>query len=255
MMAHFLYLSMIPEALVASMLPAHGFGTYLAVGTKKRTRGQSIFVEVDPEFQSDSFPLDDVEKRCVPHPDGQPKHSVYLGIYRVLEHVPRSAMRDLYLVTPDGRVLELPSATELPEDPQGLHLYQEICPVHPLIASALSPQEFVRFITDPSRPIHVPRLCFAQLRLGALAQDPEGGDVGDLPYPHIDHLRDCLMQLRAQPDKHTKTVDRIQLQVCQYQAIQTGFFIGDQEGVTYYPFPSAEELEREHHDWWRSANV
>lgn len=254
-MACYLYLSMIPEALVASMLPPRVFGTYLAVGTKKRTRGQSIFVELDPEFRSDFFPLADLERRCVPHPDGQPKRSVYLGVYRVLEHVPREVMRSLYLVTPDGRVLELPPTPELPETSPGLHLYQEICPVHPRIVSTLPPQEFVRFITNPSQPIHVPRICFVQLRLGALAQDPEKGEVGDLPYSHIEHLRDCLMELRAQPDKHTKTVDRIQPQRCPYRAIENGFFIGDQEGLTYYRFPSVEELEREHYDWWRSASL
>lgn len=254
-MAHYLYLSMVPEALVASMLPPHAFGTYLAVGTRKRTRGQAVYVEVDPDFQSDFFRLADVEERCVPHPDGEPKHSVYLGIYRVLEHVPRTAMRSLYLVTPDGRALELTPAAEAPDASPGLHLYQEICPVHPLIASTHSPLEFTRFITDTSRPISVPRLAFVQLRLGALAQDPEGGKVGDLPYAHIDHLRDCLLQLRAQPEKPTKTVDRIQPQTIPYRAIETGFFIGDQQGVTYYPFPSVEELEREHFEWWRSANV
>ena len=254
-MAHRLYLSMIPEALVASMLPPREFGSYLAVGTRKRTRGQSIFVEVAPDFQSDFFPLGDVATRCVPHPDGQPKHSVYLGIYRALEHIPRSVARSLFLVTPDGRVLELPPAAEPPTASPGLHLYQEICPVHPRIASTLSPEEFVRFITGPSRAVHVPRLCFVQLRLGALAQDPEGGKIGDLPYSHLDHLRDCLTQLSAQPDKHTKTVDRIQPQTCPYRAIETGFFIGDQEGLTYYAFPSPAELERDHHDWWRSASV
>ena len=246
---------MVPEALVASMLPPHEFGAYLAVGTKKRTRGQSILVEVAPDFQSDFFPLSDVATRCVPHPDGEPKHSVYLGIYRVLEHIPRAQLRSLYLGTPDGRVLELPPAAEPPTASPGLHLYQEICPVHPRIASTLSPQEFVRIITDPARAVHVPRLCFVQLRLGALAQDPEGGRVGDLPYSHVDHLRHCLVQLRAQPDKHTNTIDRIQPQTCPYRAIETGFFIGDREGLTYHPFPSVEELERDHHDWWRSASL
>jgi len=88
-----------------------------------------------------------------------------------------------------------------------------------------------------------------------LAQDPQDGKVGDLPYRHIDHLSDCLLELGAQPEKHTKTVDRTQPQTCPYRAMETGFFIGDQEGLTYYPFPSVEELERDHHDWWRSATV
>lgn len=42
-MKRYLYLSLLPEALIASMLPPEEFGNYLAVGTKKRTRGQAIF--------------------------------------------------------------------------------------------------------------------------------------------------------------------------------------------------------------------
>jgi len=43
----FLYLSLIPEALIASMLPPLEFGTYLAVGTKKRTRGQAMYFSLE----------------------------------------------------------------------------------------------------------------------------------------------------------------------------------------------------------------
>ena len=42
---------------------------------------------------------------------------------------------------------------------------------------------------------------------------------------------------------------------CPYRAIETGFFLGDHDGLTYYPFASVEELERDHHDWWRSASL
>ena len=45
-MKTYLYLSLFPEALVASMLPPDDFETYLAVGTQKRTRGQAMFFEV-----------------------------------------------------------------------------------------------------------------------------------------------------------------------------------------------------------------
>ena len=37
--------------------------------------------------------------------------------------------------------------------------------------------------------------------------------------------------------------------------IASAFFLGDHDGLTYYPFPSVEELERDHHDWWRSASL
>ena len=80
-----LYLSMIPEALVASMLSPEEFGRYLAVGSHKRSSGAAIYFEVDPDFSSDFFDMNIVAERCVAHDDGTPKHSLYLGIYRVLE--------------------------------------------------------------------------------------------------------------------------------------------------------------------------
>ena len=83
-----LYFSMIPEALVASMLTPDEFGAYLATGTEKRTHGQAVFFDLSPGFKSDFFNLSDIEKRCVPRLDGSPKNSVYLSIYRVLEHIP-----------------------------------------------------------------------------------------------------------------------------------------------------------------------
>jgi hypothetical protein len=246
---------MVPEALVASMLPPKEFGTYLAVGTKKRTRGQAMFIELDPDYRNDFFPLEKLHERLVPHDDGQPKRSVYFGVYRVLEHLPRSVMGNLFLVTPDGRVLERSAEECVPEPRAGLHLYREVCPVHPLIVSTLGPTDFVNFITDPAQPVHLPRICFAELRLGDLARNPEHGDQGDLPYPHFQHLRDCLLELNQQPAKDNKTVDRIEPQTFPYRAIESGFFVGDPEGVTYYRFPTPEELDRDYHDWWRSANV
>ncbi len=103
----YLYLSLIPEALIASMLAPEEFGSYLAVGTKKRTLGQAMFFTVEGLEGSEAFDLKEAQRRCVPHPSGEPKHSVYLSIYRVLERVPVAALRDLHMVTPDGRVLAL----------------------------------------------------------------------------------------------------------------------------------------------------
>ncbi|MFO7958611.1 MAG: hypothetical protein R6X33_16095 [Candidatus Brocadiia bacterium] len=254
-MAKHIYLSMIPESLVVSMLPPEKFGAYLAVGTRKRSSGQAMFFEVDPGFRSDFFDLEAALDRCVPHPDGEPKHSVYAGIYRVLEHVPLSAVGDLWLATRDGRVLGLERGV-LPEQfPGTYHLYQEICPVHPLIASWLTPDKFCAFITDTSTPVSVPRICFVDLKLHGLADDPRNADVRDLPYANIEHLRDCLCQLDQQKGKHTKTVDRIQPQQFPYRCVRTGFYLGDQDGMLFYPFPSAEELETDYYAWWRSVNV
>jgi len=254
-MKTYLYLSLIPESLVASMLPPEDFGNYYAVGTKKRTRGQAIFFELDPNFKSDYFPLSDIEKKCVPHPDGNPKASVYLSIYRTLEHVPITALRKLYLVTDDGRVLGLEKREYQRETEKELHLYQQLAPVNPRIASNLCPIDFCRFVTDTSHPVSVPKLVFVELVLNGLATDPIHASSDNLPYPNIDHMRDCLVGLQEHPEKPTKTVIRYMQGDILYRTIKNGFFVGDQQDFFYYPMPSKEELEAKHFAWWRSAQT
>jgi len=249
-----LYVSMIPESLVASMLPPEQFGTYLAVGTRKRSRGQAMFFEITGELASDDFDFSTMAERCVPHADGQPKHSLYLGIYRVLERVPLDVFGSLWIATPGGHVLELKQGSVPSQFPGKCHLYQEICPVHPLIASSQAPDEFCRFVTDPGKSIFVPRICFVDLELGELSEDPEGGRADNLPYPHMEHVRDCLLDVVRHSEKHTKTVDRIHPQECRYRCIKTGFYLGDQDRMLHYPFPSREELETKYFSWWRYAN-
>jgi len=253
MNAH-LYLSLIPESLVASMLPPQEFGRYLATGTEKRPHGQAMFFEVDRSFRSDAFDLDDADRRCVPHDDGRPKHSVYLGIYRVLEHVPLEALGALYLVTAHGQVLKIEAVSEDQPQAAKFHLYQELCPVHPLIASSLDPASLCREITDPDRPIHVPRLCFVELDLADLANDPVHGSVSGLPYPNVEHLRSCLCELQPLGAKVTKTVDRIGRRSLIFRSVRNGFFVGDHGALRYYRFPTHDELDRRDYAWWRCAN-
>jgi hypothetical protein len=248
-MGTYLYLSMIPESLVASMLPPEEFGPYLAVGTRKSSRGQAMFFDLQPDFRGEHFDFSVVAERCVPHPDGRRKNSVYVAIYRVMEHVPLEAINSLWLVTPDARLLELKQGEVPSKFPGKYHLYQEICPVHPLIASSLGPGEFCRFITDPANLLYVPRLCFAELELSELVIDPELGRPKGYPYRHFDHLQDCFAGLEDGTGKHTKTVDRIQPLVFPYRCIKSGFFVGDQQGMLYYPFPSREELGSKYFFW------
>jgi hypothetical protein len=254
-MATHLYLSMFPESLVASMLQPEEFGPYLAVGTQKRSRGPAIFFEVTGRLPPGAFDLGDVERRCVPHPNGEPKHSVYLAIYRVLERVPMEALGDLFLVTEDGRVLRRSATGQLPAFSQRYYYYQELGPVYPRIVSSLAPREFSAFITDAKNRLQVPRLLFADLRLGELAENPEHGNIRDLPYSHVEHLRDCLTQLRAGAEKQTKTVDRMPSLDFPWRTVEHGFFLAEAGGMRYYPFPSWQELQTDYYEWWRSAST
>lgn len=253
-MAVHLYLSLIPEALIASMLSPEEFGVYYAVGSKKKSRGQAIFMEIDPAYRNDFFRIEAGLARCVPHDDGAPKASVYISVYRVLEHIDLNAVLKLYLVTQDGRVLELsPSPTYKPNGDK-LYLYQEIAPVHPLVVSSLEPKDFVSLLTDEEKSLFtIPTICFARLELGELAQDPVFGVVNDLPYGNMDHLRECLIELNTKY-VHTKMVDRSATAQIPYRTMKN-LFIGNHENLLHFRLPTQDQLRADHYRWWRSANM
>lgn len=250
-MKQYVYLSMTPEALVASQLPPVEFGNYLATGTRKRLRGQAIFLELDPAGMKD-LPLEYMKQRLVPYADGEPKRSVYLSIYRVLENTPLEALKNLYLVTDDGKVLELESGTYTPDKQDVVHLYQQFNPISTRVASKLSPPEFINFLTDMKKPVSAPCIFMVELKLNKLARHPEA-PIHDLPYPNPDHLRDCLSVLMLSEHRLTKTVIRQFKGELSYRTIKNGFFVGKNDNFLYYAFPPLEVLESTHYSWWRSA--
>jgi hypothetical protein len=253
MKEHYLYFSVTPEALIASGLQPEEFGSYLAVGTQKRARGQAVFFELDIDKMSHVISKEVIADRCVPRPDGTPKRTSYISIYRVMESIPLDALKALYLTTDDGRVLKLEQGTFESQSNENLYLYQELCPVNPRIASSLNPEAFVKYVCNPENNVSVPKLLAVQLELGALANDPIAGVADDLPYKNVYHLRDCLSGLLQNTSKFTKTVVRYFKGDIAFRTVKNGFFIGDSEKVLYYPFPSKEELNGKYYTWWKSA--
>jgi len=65
MTTHF-YLSLLPEALIVSMLDPEDFGTYYAVGSAKNLAGEAMFYEVDRLFGILTSASMKPSKRCVP---------------------------------------------------------------------------------------------------------------------------------------------------------------------------------------------
>lgn len=254
-MAIHLYLSLIPEALIASMLTPEEFGAYYAVGSEKKSRGQAIFFEIDPDFRGKGFQIEEAIKRCVPHKDGSPKQSIYISVYRVLENIPMEAIKYLYLTTQDGRTLEIEPSQDFPECDDCLHLYREISPVSPLVVSALGPQEFYDLIVkNPTSLIKLPAVCFTELRLGDLAKDPVNADIGDLPYTNIEHMRGCLSALHNKA-VNTKMVDRLPSSGVPFRTIKNGFFVGNTKKILYFPLPDEKTLVQQYYRWWRSATM
>lgn len=252
-MSNYVYLTCTPEALVASMLPPEGFGMYLSTGTKKRNKSQTIFLEVDLSMIEDLIDMESLNRRCVPKEDGSPKSSVYLSVYRVLETIPTAALKSLYLTTDHGCILELRKSKydKSRESQTDLHLYQELSPVTPLVASGLPPSVFLKRLTDGSTPIVLPKLLFVELKLGELATNPLYGSAEHLPYRNIGHLRDCLEILKGEYEKHMKTVQRVFSGELLYRTIASGFYIGSGDEIIYYPYPGMKDLENINYEFFR----
>lgn len=254
-MATHLYLSLIPEALIASMLDPEEFGAYYACGMMKKSRGQAMFIEIDPTFRRPEFRIEEALRRCRPHETGAPKSSVYISVYRLAERIPVSAFRQLYLVTNDGRTIGLTQQPALPDADESLHLYQELGPPRPLVVSTLAPLAFYRYMTvSEDNLFTLPALYFADLRLGELAENPEFGDCDDLPYENVDHLRQCLADIKA-TRAETKIVDRNHSVVFPYRLVHSGFYFGNGADMAFYKMPSKAEQVKQNYNWWRSSQV
>ena len=240
------------EALVASHLTPEHFGAYMAVGPKKRTQGHVLFFEIDPSLRSPELNLQHVEEHCVPYPDGSPRASKYMSVYRVVEHVPLGAYGTLFLTTRDGRVLGIDGhRAGASTGPERLHMYDELCPLTPRVVSRFSPVAFVEHLTSDENAVSVPRIFFAEKRID---RDANGQLWDGLPYADLEHIEDCLRELEEKPSKATKTVNRNPPLLGFFNTVSSGFYVGDSTATLQYPFPDRERLDVEHHDWWRSAS-
>ena len=239
------------EALVVSQLSPEEFGAYMAVGLKRTNEGEEIFFEIDKDKVPADFNLQRVLDTKLEHDDGSPRRSKYVSSYRVLERLPLEAFGSLYLATRDGRVLQLDASDRAPENGRKANMFLELCPINPLVVSDLGIREFLDYMTTEDNPVGVPKLFFADLKLGLYGKDP----IESLPYANMEHIQECLQAIRD-PKKDSKTVSRRPEIRCLYRTIGRGFFVGNKkEGMKYYPFPSENELEESHHKWWRSASL
>jgi hypothetical protein len=253
-----LYMIVFPvNALVASQLSPTQFAEHYTIGSAKHFRGKVIFVEVDSSFRNPYFEIDHYLSLTVEHPDGTPKKTKFISSYAVLEHVDLNALRNLYLVTVNGKALELgPRPYTAINEPGRIRLYQEITPLGNLVGSNLDQRSFAKYITAESHSKGAPKFCFTQFDFHVdeyLAKNPHQ-DIKYPPIPgvHPIHLYDCLAELKKLPLKKTKTISlNSALQEVSYRILRHGFWFAAQEELLFYPIPSVAELERDHYDWWK----
>jgi hypothetical protein len=250
------YLMVFPnEALVASSLDPEDFGTHMSLGSSKGSTQRLMFFRLKGEF-GEHFDWEYARRIFSRMPEGQPKHSLYLAVYRVLEHMDLEMLEDLFLTTRDGQTLRLPCG-EYREEYGGrdYYLYQELCPINPLVVSVRNPRELVNCMTDPSTKVWVPKIVFADLKVIDFDNPAHTGNVGARYDHNLDHLKACITELQATPGKSNKTLERAHIERFSFQSIAHAVYIGDEKTMYTYPMPSAEELNRHHFRWAKSAGI
>jgi len=253
-MAIHYYLSAFPmEALIASELEPKQFGSYMATGSKKGSDELIIFAEIEGDCTPE-FDWNYAKEKCIPHPNGDPKHSVYLSVYRTLEYTPLKAFGSLFLTTRDGRSLELtPDANA--RDPSGrdYYLYQELCPIKPLIVSRLDPEKFASYMTNQKNHVYTPKLIFSNLKTPNF-EDPENtGHTGGFLFNKKGHFLSCIASISDPQGKANKTFDRSHVESFSFQTIEDAVYVGDGTELLIYPMPSVDEIKKIDYDWGRSA--
>lgn len=251
------YLTIFPmEALVASELSPEDFGSYMATGPNKGSSEKIIFAEVLEEFGL-YFDWEYAHKKCIPHKNGEPKHSLYLSVYKVAENIPLDKIGNLYLTTRDGSVLTLKKEVFfIPEkEKRNYTLYQELCPIRPLVVSMLTPDKFAEYIISDENKITAPTIYFADLKVIDFDDLDNTGNIGRFYDNNIDHLKSCINAVKNNPNKVMKTLDRSHGTEFTYQLINRGIYAADKNNLYVFKMPSIIELEQKHYDWAESALI
>jgi hypothetical protein len=255
-MSVYYYFTVYPmEALIASGLGPKRFGSYMATGSKKGSAEKLIYIEVE-QHKNSHFDWEYAQRRCKPRPDGTPKASVYLSVYRVLEHLRLDALKSCYLTTQDGRTLGLRRSDQAPRvDEADYYMYKELCPLVPIVVSNLNPLYFPTSLTSPEAKTWVPRIVYTDLKPVDL-DDPENtGHTGGLFSRKLDHLKECLKELSQKPEKNNKIFERSHVEPFSYQIINRGIYVSDGTSVIYYPMIPEKQLREQHRDWAKSAMI
>ncbi|MGE5353376.1 MAG: hypothetical protein ACM3P0_14935 [Acidobacteriota bacterium] len=253
-----LYMIVFPiNALVASQLEPEKFGEHYTMLSAKHFSGKVIFAELDINFRNEYFEIDRYLSLTVPHEDGTPKRTKFISSYKVLENVDLSAIKELFLVTTNGKVLPIaPAEYTAVNEPGLIRIYQEICPLETLVASTKDQRDFGKFITTQTRSKGAPKICFTQIEfnLEEFFRQNKNKDIITVELPGVNAYRfyDCIMELKNNPDKLTKTISLGSLlRDISFKFLRHGFWFAKDEEMRFFPMPSLSELENKYFYWWK----
>ncbi|MGE5683026.1 MAG: hypothetical protein ACM34K_19365 [Bacillota bacterium] len=253
-----LYMIVFPiNALVASQLEPERFGEHYTMSSAKHFSGKVIFAEIDINYRNDYFDLERYLDLTVPHEDGSPKRTKFISSYKVLENVDLSAIKRLFLVTVNGKVLPIePAEYTAYNEPGLIRIYQEICPLETLVASTKDQREFGKFITTETRSKGAPKICFTQIdfNLDDFFRQNRNRDIYTIELPDVNPYRfyECITELKNNPQKLTKTISLGSiLRDISFKFLRHGFWFSAGEEMKFFPMPTQYDLENKYFYWWK----
>lgn len=255
-----LYMTVYPNnALIASQLTPEAFAKHYVLGSAKHYKGKVVFAEIDINFRDPYFAIDEYLAQTVPHEDGSPKKTKFIASYAVLEHVPLSEIKNLYLATSSGKVLEIePAPYTAINEPGLIRIYQEVAPLQNLVASNLDQRSFGKYITTETRSKGAPKIVFTQIDLDIDEFLEMNKDrnliISPIPGHHPYRLYECIIELKNNPNKKTKTISlRSLLDEIPYSRLKHGFWFSDGKDLLFFPLPSIDEMKEKYYSWWKDA--
>jgi len=253
-----IYMVLYPNAtLIASQYDPDMFARHYTSGSSRHYSGKVVFAEVDPAYRHEFFDLDNILKELRPHDDGSPKATKFIASYRVLEHVDLAAIGKLYLTTQEGHCLGLDRGEHGSTGQEAIRIYAEIEPMHMLVMSKSTPEQFGAYITDPSNPKSAPKQFYTQLNIDIpeFLEEFEHNPFRPSPVSalHPSTIRDAYIELMSRPGKTSKglALDS-NMDGISYRLLKHGFMFAAKDESIFYPLPSHREIEARNLKFWRT---
>jgi hypothetical protein len=253
-----IYMVLYPNAaLIASQYDPEMFAKHYTSGSSRHYSGKLVFAEVDTGYRNDFFDIENILKELVPHADGRPKATKFIGSYRVLEHVDLSAIGKLYISTEEGHCIDLERGEYDRSHEEAIRIYAEISPMRMLVMSRFNPLEFGAYITDPANHKSAPKQFYTQLDidLPEFIEDFEHNPFKPSPISalHPSTIRDGYLELTAKPDKKSKAMALdSNLDNITFRLLKHGFTFFTKGESIFYPLPSHSAIEAKNLKFWRT---
>lgn len=244
--------------LIASSLTPDQLGKHYLTGSSQHFNGRLIFAEIDINFRNEYFDIEWALSQLIPHENGRPKATKFISAYRVLEHVDIKSIKNLYLASSTGDIMELEAKPySANKNPSAFKIFAGITPLKVL---AMSTETFVEYgqnlVTD--RHKGAPKCFYTQIEFDAMDFQKEFREFPLIPSPipgvHPAILDRSIIELMTNPDKRSKGI-RLHSSFHEFPArlIRHGFIFVSKEGYKYFPMPSQTEIEEKFYNYHKSV--